>query len=194
MKIKELREKNKVTQRELANFLNIAPSTFNGYEKETSEPNIATLKKIANYFNVSLDYLCENEQSNAIYYFDNDQKVAVDILFKLPDEYFYQFLGRLKTTADYLNIKYWLFIHLLTKIKKLSITLKILFLGDFMKQILENVLSHIDTLRKAQRQSANMADFIYQWRTSATFGNYTSKFWNAGKFHNIKKNLEYSMW
>ena len=64
MKLKELRKRNKLTQKELAQIINVAPTTYLGYEKETSEPTIATLIQLANYFNVSLDYLCNREWEN----------------------------------------------------------------------------------------------------------------------------------
>lgn len=57
MKLKELRKEKKQTQDDIAKLLNVAHSTYNGYEKETSEPTIETLKKLADYYNVSLDYL-----------------------------------------------------------------------------------------------------------------------------------------
>ena len=34
-----------------------------------------------------------------------------------------------------------------------------------MKKILKDIICQIDTLRQVQKKSANMADFIYIWRT-----------------------------
>ena len=78
MKLKEIRERKKISQRKLAEDLNIKPTTYNGYEKETSEPNIETLKKLADYFHTTVDYLIEHEVP---YLIDkglfNDEQLAV---------------------------------------------------------------------------------------------------------------------
>ena len=57
MKIKELREKMGITQRELAKRLNYFPQSISRYEKGQGEPNIETLIKFADFFKVSLDEL-----------------------------------------------------------------------------------------------------------------------------------------
>lgn len=65
-RIKDLREDNDITQKELAEKLNIAKSTLSGYENETSEPSFAILFKIADFFNVSIDYILgrTNDKAN----------------------------------------------------------------------------------------------------------------------------------
>ncbi|MGL4606041.1 MAG: helix-turn-helix domain-containing protein [Eubacteriaceae bacterium] len=60
-KIADLLNQNNITQKEMAQNLSMAPSTFNGYIKSTREPDYSTLKKIAEYFNVSCDFLLEFE-------------------------------------------------------------------------------------------------------------------------------------
>ena len=59
MKLLELRKNANKNQQELANYLNVARSTYNGYELGNYEPNIETLIKLADYYNVSLDYLVD---------------------------------------------------------------------------------------------------------------------------------------
>ncbi len=54
-----IKEKN-LTQKEVANKLNIAPSTLGSYVQNKREPDFITLKHIANFFNVSIDYLLDN--------------------------------------------------------------------------------------------------------------------------------------
>lgn len=56
-KFRALIEEKNITQKELANKLNIAPSTVSSYAQNTREPDFETLKIIADYFNVSIDYL-----------------------------------------------------------------------------------------------------------------------------------------
>lgn len=56
-RLKELRNKKGMSQRELANFLQLSPSAIAMYETGQREPDSETLKKIADFFNVSIDYL-----------------------------------------------------------------------------------------------------------------------------------------
>ena len=53
----EQRKLNKVTQRQMAEFLQIAQPSYIRYENGTSEPSLESLVKIADYFDVSVDYL-----------------------------------------------------------------------------------------------------------------------------------------
>lgn len=53
----EQRKLNKVTQRQMADFLNMAQPSYIRYENGTSEPNLENLVKIADYFDVTTDYL-----------------------------------------------------------------------------------------------------------------------------------------
>ena len=53
----EQRKLNKATQRQLAEYLQIAQPSYIRYENGSAEPNLETLVKIADYFDVSVDYL-----------------------------------------------------------------------------------------------------------------------------------------
>lgn len=66
MRLKELRQRNKLTQVELAKALSIGVVTYNRYELGLREPDIETMKILANYFHVSVDYLIGNEQPNKL--------------------------------------------------------------------------------------------------------------------------------
>lgn len=57
LRLKELRLRDKKTQKELAVLLGIDRTTYTKYETEASEPNLETLFTLADYFDVSLDYL-----------------------------------------------------------------------------------------------------------------------------------------
>lgn len=85
MKLKELRKEKKITQTEIANYLQISQNTYSRYELGQIEPGIDILKKIANYFNVSLDYLCDNKKTNAIYLFTNDERDLLDNYLQLNE-------------------------------------------------------------------------------------------------------------
>lgn len=64
-KITMLREKNNLTQQELAEKLNYTPQAISKWENGTSEPKLDTLRDIANVFGISLSELLadENEKS-----------------------------------------------------------------------------------------------------------------------------------
>ncbi|MCR5022538.1 helix-turn-helix transcriptional regulator [Ruminococcus sp.] len=55
--LKELREKNKFTQKEVAEKVNITQRAYAFYETGDREPSIDTLIKIANLYNVPIDIL-----------------------------------------------------------------------------------------------------------------------------------------
>ena len=49
-----------ITQKQLAESLNIGASTFGNYIQNNREPDYDTLKAIAGYFNVTTDYLLDH--------------------------------------------------------------------------------------------------------------------------------------
>ena len=53
----ELRRDNNLTQKELANLLNISGSSISAYERGTRLPDIYVLELFSDFFNVSTDYL-----------------------------------------------------------------------------------------------------------------------------------------
>ncbi|MGN0459242.1 MAG: helix-turn-helix domain-containing protein [Eubacterium sp.] len=63
-KLRCLIEERGLTQKRVANDLNIAPSTMGGYVQGSSEPDFETLKRLAYYFDVSTDYLLNVKSSN----------------------------------------------------------------------------------------------------------------------------------
>ena len=60
MKLKELREKNGITQKQIANFLGISQQAYNKYETNQNQPTIENLIKLANFYHISVDNLIEN--------------------------------------------------------------------------------------------------------------------------------------
>lgn len=60
-RIKDLREDNDITQREMAKLLNTTQQYYSRYEKGEIEIPLKHFIKIAKYFNVSLDYLADKD-------------------------------------------------------------------------------------------------------------------------------------
>lgn len=56
-RIKFLREKENLTQQQMADILDIAKSTYVKYERGEREPRYGTLAAIADYFDVTVDYV-----------------------------------------------------------------------------------------------------------------------------------------
>lgn len=59
-RLKELRLKRGLTQKELAQKLNMQNTAISKYELNQRKPDTETLLEIANFFNISIDYLLGN--------------------------------------------------------------------------------------------------------------------------------------
>ncbi|MBO4940072.1 MAG: helix-turn-helix transcriptional regulator [Clostridia bacterium] len=53
----EQRKLNHVTQRQMAEYLNMAQPSYIRYKNGSAQPTLENLVKIADYFDVSVDYL-----------------------------------------------------------------------------------------------------------------------------------------
>lgn len=56
-RLKLIRQLNNLTQKNLADFLQISERAYQNYEYGNREPNFESAIKLADYFKVSLDYL-----------------------------------------------------------------------------------------------------------------------------------------
>lgn len=59
--LKTLREMNKLSQRDVAKYLEVSAPSYFKYENEQTEPNVKALVKLADLHNVSLDELVGRE-------------------------------------------------------------------------------------------------------------------------------------
>jgi len=57
VRLKQLRQKNKLTQSELAAILGLKPTAISNYESKRNEPSFDKLIALSKYFDVSCDYL-----------------------------------------------------------------------------------------------------------------------------------------
>jgi len=61
-KIKGYREKNRMTQKDIAEILEVEPGTVSKYESGMIEPNISSLKLLAETFGITVDELINDEE------------------------------------------------------------------------------------------------------------------------------------
>lgn len=59
--LRTLRKEMRLTQEQLASYLNISRSTIAGYETKLRQPDFETLQELADYFEVSIDFLITGE-------------------------------------------------------------------------------------------------------------------------------------
>ena len=59
MRLKDIREDRDITQKELADYLNVKQNTYSQYENEQREISINALIKLARFYGTSTDYLLE---------------------------------------------------------------------------------------------------------------------------------------
>ena len=56
-RLKELRRQTGISQKQLADVIQISQQSVNKYENHDVQPDFDTLMRLASYFNVSVDYL-----------------------------------------------------------------------------------------------------------------------------------------
>ncbi|PAD17376.1 helix-turn-helix domain-containing protein [Shouchella clausii] len=80
-RIRSLREKEGLTQKQLAEKLKIPHQNLSNYERNFRQPDYETLNKIASYFDVSVDYLLGRTDNP-----NSDISIAYDGGIKYEDE------------------------------------------------------------------------------------------------------------
>lgn len=73
--LKEARLKSGFSQKDVAENIGVAKSTYSLYESGSREPNVNTIKRIASYLNVSADELLgiNDEPITLAAHFDGDE-------------------------------------------------------------------------------------------------------------------------
>ena len=102
-RLKLLRENKKISNKELADALNVDVATISNYESGRRNPKNETLLQLADFFNVSIDYLLgrTDDEQVAIYrseYKDLPLEIQVDknYLSKLTPAYVAKLLEALE--------------------------------------------------------------------------------------------------
>ena len=66
-RLKQIREENNLTQKQVAEGSGIPLRTYQRYENGEREPSISTLIALADYFKVSTDYLLGRTDNPAVF-------------------------------------------------------------------------------------------------------------------------------
>jgi transcriptional regulator with XRE-family HTH domain len=79
--LKLAREKKNMTQKEVADSIGVAKSTYSLYESGNREPNVQTIKKISDVLNVSADELLglNSENTTIAAHFDGNEYTAEEL-------------------------------------------------------------------------------------------------------------------
>ena len=87
-RIKELRANHKLTQKDIASYLNVSIAAYSQFERMNTLIPIELLNKLANYYHVSLDYLLKitDDPTTQIEQEEIDPKVVGENLKKLRKE------------------------------------------------------------------------------------------------------------
>lgn len=83
-RLKELRKKKGLTQEEASKKLDIARTTYSGYERGTSEPDFNTLNKIAKFYEVDLNWLLEGQKESE---FTLPEEIILNVIQQAEAEY-----------------------------------------------------------------------------------------------------------
>lgn len=77
-RIRNIREDNDLTQKQMGEFLNIAQRSYSRYENGERSMPIETLMKIADGFGTSVDYLLERTDEKTPYRYAKKYKEKMD--------------------------------------------------------------------------------------------------------------------
>lgn len=85
MKLKQLREMNHLSQKDVAKILNVTQGAYSLYEQEERKITVDNLIKLSNFYGVSLDYICDHPYNNQIGYIPDDKKDLVKDILDLSE-------------------------------------------------------------------------------------------------------------
>lgn len=102
-RLKELRTKKSIKQKDLGQVLNYNYTTISNYESGRNEPSISDIKKLAEFFDVSIDYLlCINDYKRN--YNDNNDH---ELLMKFQTIYYSSDTITKKLLNDIIQLLYY---------------------------------------------------------------------------------------
>ena len=101
-KLKNLRKNYNLTQKEIAEKLHIATTTYQTYEQGACEPNIDILKSLSKFYKVSIDEIVGNDYTALM---TKEKLDLQNLITQLNQEYTIQALFYVKSLLQYQNAK-----------------------------------------------------------------------------------------
>ena len=90
LRLKELREAKKLSQKNVADRLSVVPSTISGYENNTITPSLEQAIRLAILYHTSLDYIMGLD-NRVCFYLDglseNQQQTILDVVNRLKQSF-----------------------------------------------------------------------------------------------------------
>ncbi|MGO5051843.1 helix-turn-helix domain-containing protein [Lachnospiraceae bacterium LCP25S3_G4] len=103
-KLKILRDSKDITQKELANYLEVSRATVAGYETRNRQPDFDKLIRLAQYFQVSVDYLVGKDDLQSTDWQTAQKKLEKDIDQKIALLYSSLSLTSKQSALEYIEL------------------------------------------------------------------------------------------
>ena len=90
LRLKELREAKKLSQKDVADRLSVVPSTISGYENNTITPSLEQAIRLAILYHTSLDYIMGLDNRVCFYFVflsENQQQTILDVVNRLKQSF-----------------------------------------------------------------------------------------------------------
>lgn len=98
--LKQLRKSYNLTQKEVAEKLHIATTTYQTYEQGACEPNIDILKNLSKFYKVSIDDIVDNDYKSLL---SKEKLDLQSLIMQLNQEYTIQAIFYVKSLLQYQN-------------------------------------------------------------------------------------------
>jgi len=100
MKLKDIRKQRKLTQKQVADYLQTSQQAYNYYENEKYEPSIDMLIKLADLYNTSIDFIVGRDRVNDVGYLNNTQIECVKMIKQLTETNLIKVMGYLSAMVS----------------------------------------------------------------------------------------------
>jgi len=104
-KLKKLRENKRISQQEIANFLDISQKTYSNIESDKSKPSLTQLSKLSEFLDFDLLELLQeqgivfNQKNNKF----NDNSAGI-VMNNLPEKLITQYEARIKELQEIIGL------------------------------------------------------------------------------------------
>jgi len=141
-RLKDLRNDNDLSQKEIGQLLGVADNSYSRYEAEIINISTKHLKKLANYYNVSIDYIffrtdIRNSYKESIYQNSNDNRLKELRLSKNKTQ---------KSLANELNMPFRTYLKYENMTRPLN-TLILNIFADYFNTSIDYIIFNTDEIK-----------------------------------------------